>query len=51
MAIGLVCRRCGHEWQLSTKDIRDGTWRTRECPACGYESGSNKRNEGQQPAA
>jgi predicted nucleic acid-binding Zn-ribbon protein len=34
MAITLECKRCGHVYEVTPADIRDGTWQWRGCPVC-----------------
>lgn len=39
MAVAIVCRKCGHERQLSLFEIRAGTWKRKPCPSCGHVDG------------
>ncbi len=34
MAMTLECRTCGHVYEVTPADIRDGTWQRRGCPVC-----------------
>lgn len=43
MTLALICRNCGHKLQLTAKEIREGTWRTKRCPVCGDGPGTDRR--------
>lgn len=34
MVMVLECRKCGHAYEVTSDDIRNGTWQRRGCPVC-----------------